>query len=314
MNIHVPQKIGVLAFILIILVGIMAPAVQIEAEDFSQKPATYRLLEPLPGMESPNFDVREESGAFGAYINLIIKLVIGICAVLAVVMIVVGGFQYMTSELISSKEEGKERIRNALFGLLLALGTFLILQEINPNLLNINPKLGDADVTVTIEEVEQVINFNNGGRFSGGGGALPKEITDTICDSKYIEEIARVAGDEYKITPQEAKVFACLAASESSCGQNARDSGTGAYGVLQVLLDTHRDCFNNNRVCKAIVGGNVGCPRGPNCKIAAGEVPCNVTAAICVLRKPPRSFQPWTTDPRGAVRQKRCITANGLRY
>ncbi|MEI8175100.1 MAG: hypothetical protein WCG28_04080, partial [bacterium] len=42
----------------------------------------------------------------------------------------------MTSELISSKEAGKESIRNALLGLLLALGAWLILNTLNPDLLN----------------------------------------------------------------------------------------------------------------------------------------------------------------------------------
>jgi membrane-bound lytic murein transglycosylase B len=50
-------------------------------------------------------------------------------------MIVMGGIEYMTTELISSKEAGKERIRNAIFGLLLALGAWTILNTINPNIL-----------------------------------------------------------------------------------------------------------------------------------------------------------------------------------
>lgn len=73
---------------------------------------------------------------FGNYLNIIIKLVIGIAAVLAMVMIVMGGIEYMTSELVSGKEAGKETITHAILGLLIALGAFLILNTINPQLLN----------------------------------------------------------------------------------------------------------------------------------------------------------------------------------
>ena len=52
-------------------------------------------------------------------------------------MIVVGGMEYMTSELISSKEQGKTRITEALLGLVVALSAYALLNTINPELLNI---------------------------------------------------------------------------------------------------------------------------------------------------------------------------------
>jgi hypothetical protein len=78
-----------------------------------------------------------------------IKIVIGFGAVLAMVMIVMGGIEYMTDELISGKEAGKERIRNAILGLLLALGAYLILNTINPQLLSAClDKLPQAEITI----------------------------------------------------------------------------------------------------------------------------------------------------------------------
>lgn len=94
----------------------------------------YKLLAPLPGLEK--FDT-SKTCAFGEYLDIIIKLLIGICAVLAVVIIVVGGIEYMTSELVSSKEHGKNQIAGAIFGLLLALGAWLLLNELNPKLLEL---------------------------------------------------------------------------------------------------------------------------------------------------------------------------------
>ncbi|MES2023456.1 MAG: N-acetylmuramoyl-L-alanine amidase [Patescibacteria group bacterium] len=77
-----------------------------------------------------------DPNAFGNYLNVLIKIFMGVCAVLAMVMIVMGGVEYMTSELASSKEDGKKRITQAVLGLLIALGAYAILNTINPELLN----------------------------------------------------------------------------------------------------------------------------------------------------------------------------------
>lgn len=101
------------------------------AEDYKKG---YQLLAPLDGFES--FDTTQTC-AFGKYLDIVINLFIGICAVLAVIMIVVGGIEYMTSELVSSKEHGKGQMTQAVLGLILALGAWLILNQLNPKLLEL---------------------------------------------------------------------------------------------------------------------------------------------------------------------------------
>ena len=114
----------------------------------------YQFLQPLPGFDE-GFNP-EQDCAFGRYLDLMIGVFIGIAAVLAMVMIVVGGLQYMTSELVSSKQAGRERITHAILGLLLALGAYVILNEINPNLVNslCLDNLPKASVAVQPEEGE----------------------------------------------------------------------------------------------------------------------------------------------------------------
>jgi type IV secretory pathway VirB2 component (pilin) len=86
---------------------------------------------------------------FAGYLNVMIKIFIGICAILAMIMIIMGGIQYMTTELISGKEEGKKKITQAVLGLILALGAVAILNTINPDLLDLS--LGNMKaVTVTV--------------------------------------------------------------------------------------------------------------------------------------------------------------------
>ena len=100
---------------------------------------TYQPLAPLPGL-GDKFDTQATTTnpcPFGVYLNVMIKIFLGIAGVLAVIMIVWGGIQYMTTELISSKEAGKDSIVNAIFGLVLALGAYLLLYTINPDILNV---------------------------------------------------------------------------------------------------------------------------------------------------------------------------------
>src|SRR3989339_205936 len=122
--------------ILIVLVVFMSPVYFVSAED-------YKLLAPLPcekgttGCTEKGLETFDPTGdnKIGGYLNLMIKLFIGICAVLSVVMIVIGGIEYMTSELPGLKSAGKERITQAILGLLLALGAWTLLNTINPDLL-----------------------------------------------------------------------------------------------------------------------------------------------------------------------------------
>jgi hypothetical protein len=81
------------------------------------------------------------------------------------VMIVMGGIQYMTSDLISSKEAGKEQITHAILGLLLALGAFIILNTINPKLLSAClDKLPQATIVITPEQELMVRNRTGKGK------------------------------------------------------------------------------------------------------------------------------------------------------
>ena len=131
-----------------------------------------------------------DSSAFSGYLNMMIKLFIGICAVLAVIMIVVGGIEYMTSELISSKEAGKERIRNAIFGLLLALGAWTLLNAINPNLLDSSLKnLTSVTVTVTADQAnfaateQTTASVGTGYKLSGTPSSGVTDFANNSCSS-----------------------------------------------------------------------------------------------------------------------------------
>lgn len=70
------------------------------------------------------------------FLSKIFSFGIAIAVALAVVYTAWGGIQYMTTDSWTGKEDGKERIKNAFYGLALAFISWLILYTINPNLVN----------------------------------------------------------------------------------------------------------------------------------------------------------------------------------
>lgn len=70
------------------------------------------------------------------YIKGLYLFALGLVGVAALISLVIGGFIYMLSDSITSKEMAKQYIWGALSGLILALAAYLILYIINPDLVN----------------------------------------------------------------------------------------------------------------------------------------------------------------------------------
>jgi hypothetical protein len=101
----------------------------------------------IPGFDSKNFSnfsIGEEDGVayaklpfIGEYIGAVYKYAVAVAGILAVIMIIIGGLQWLSSggntDMISS---AKKRILGAIIGLLLAVGSYTILYNINPELVN----------------------------------------------------------------------------------------------------------------------------------------------------------------------------------
>ena len=130
----------VLIFSLLFLFLILSFGIA-SAEDGVQ----YNLIQPLPGLQSVS-----GSNPFLQYIQKIIPILLGLAAVLAVVMITFYGIEYAISEAVGTKQQAIEGIQQAILGLMLALASWLILNTINPQLVNLQfniPPLGGTTPT-----------------------------------------------------------------------------------------------------------------------------------------------------------------------
>jgi hypothetical protein len=131
----------------------------------------YTLLEPLPcyqtnGVSCPSGGNgnTESSVDLQQYVQYFFNMVIALSAAAAVFMIAAGGLQYMTTDSWQGKSDGKDRVKNAVIGLLMVLCSYLILQTINPQLVNIPSTLvtplGITPTTTTPFFTNQSTNNN----------------------------------------------------------------------------------------------------------------------------------------------------------
>jgi len=107
----------------------------------AQEQTGYKPLVDLP----PQYIPTDAAGKVNAskYIEGLFRLIIAIAGTLAVITIIVGGIQYMSSDAFGKTEAAKNTIGNAIWGFMLAISAWLILNTISPNLtkfnLNITP-------------------------------------------------------------------------------------------------------------------------------------------------------------------------------
>lgn len=94
---------------------------------------SYKLLAPLPNLQSPGTTM--ESINLSDYISYAYKFMLALAVVLAVIMITIGGFEYMLSGAANTKSDALKKISDAVWGLILALVTYMILYTIDPNLI-----------------------------------------------------------------------------------------------------------------------------------------------------------------------------------
>lgn len=151
--------------------------------------ATPRLEIPIPFVKFTDpilNDDRITLPFIAQYIGGIYQFLIGIVGVVAALMIMYGGYLYITSRGDKDRaKEGRRRILNAVIGLVLAFGSYLILFVINPSLVSFE----GLKLTKVSSETIGVDDHDRGAIPEPGDNRAPKPICTTIadCKSKYCD-------------------------------------------------------------------------------------------------------------------------------
>ncbi len=98
----------------------------------------------------------------GEYVSGFYKYLISISVIIAVVMIMIGGAQYVAAAGSGDVGKAKERIRNAVTGFILLMFVVLLMQTVNPNLIFFKP----LSIKQIDPEVYLVDNYDTAGSVS----------------------------------------------------------------------------------------------------------------------------------------------------
>ncbi|OGJ11706.1 hypothetical protein A2467_03025 [Candidatus Nomurabacteria bacterium RIFOXYC2_FULL_36_8] len=125
----------------------------------------YKMLVPLPGitcMDNTGKDPSCIGNNVGTYLNFIFKFGIGLCAALAVVMLIIYGITYMGDESIFGKTEAKKKMFGAIIGLIIAIGGWALLNTINPDLTGKNGLVIDSvEVKARTDDPDFIQNISS---------------------------------------------------------------------------------------------------------------------------------------------------------
>jgi hypothetical protein len=206
----------------------------------------------VPMEKIPGFSV---SGNFPDYILAVYKFGIWSVGIAALLMIMIGGFMYITSAGNNAQmEKAKGIIYDSVIGILLALTAWLILYVINPEL-------------VKIKIISGTINVSGGGGGGGGGStacsnadAMKQHLAGggNVCDStscssasaacklslqNYDGRIRSVASAKGVGSEDDIKMIKAIICKES--GANSQAIGpTGDCGLMQIRDPAYPNCGN----------------------------------------------------------------------
>jgi len=114
----------------------------------------YTPLVSLPGATQEGVSTN-----MSAYLSGVIKLLIALGGAISILMAIIGGTQYVAAGIApSAKEDAKNRITNAFIGLALILASYLILNSINPKLVQFGfmlPPVGTSPMATSTTPTSQ---------------------------------------------------------------------------------------------------------------------------------------------------------------
>ena len=127
-------------FLLVVFLVLVLMPMAVSAAELTKPKLSVQLGDTVFPFETVSCEPGKDCqiGWIGQYVGALYRYGVGLAAILAVVMIMVGGFLWLTSGGNQNQvSRAKEFIVSALTGLLLALFSFMILYTVNPRLVQL---------------------------------------------------------------------------------------------------------------------------------------------------------------------------------
>ena len=194
--------------------------------------------------EKPCPDLEEKIGAsgclyipwIGEYVGGLYKFAVLASTILATVVIMIAGFIWLTAGgNVNQIGTAKSYIGGAIMGLVLMLGSYTVLNLINPKLVIFDALKIPVIKKIPLELIAETIGGYN-------GKCTATEITS---EAGGYEAMFNKAGKDFGIDPF---LVAAIAKIESNFNANvtSRDPSTDAFGIMQVLPATAKEVWNLN--------------------------------------------------------------------
>ncbi|MDF1497603.1 MAG: hypothetical protein P1P90_06165 [Patescibacteria group bacterium] len=102
-----------------------------------------RLNVDIPGLDVKDFQVTRSAQTlsvpfFAVYVIAFYKYILGIGLIASAIIVIYGGYLYLLGATGMQVQSGKEKIKEALMGLVILLGAYVIITNVNPNLVRMN--------------------------------------------------------------------------------------------------------------------------------------------------------------------------------
>lgn len=259
-------------------------------DDYGDIDESY--LAPLPGLSNANLPDDKLKG----FLQGLFQVLIIIAGILAVIMIVLGAITYLSSDAFSDKSEGKDMMLNAVFGLILALAAWIIINTINPDLAS-NLSITIPRATIDAPQTEwQNGNAPSGTDIAEGISLNGQPITQGTAWPSDAAQRQQLLDNGITVNKPN-----CPTAGVSNC-TSVYFEGT-AVNVIQQIID-----FKNLCSCEIIVTGGseawLHTSHGPNKK----NIDLSATESLnTYLRGLPGGPTPGTQFPTGKT-----ITVQGV--
>jgi GH24 family phage-related lysozyme (muramidase) len=140
------------------------------------------------------------SNMLGIYIKAWYQFLLGVIGIIATVMIMIGGFKYLSSQGDKGKiQEAQSIIISAITGLLLAFGSVAILNLVNPELLKLRmPTVPGIAYSGTYDKVDRPVRLGGNTAETNGTprepGDVPDELKPAVNGETLEDFIAREEG------------------------------------------------------------------------------------------------------------------------